>query len=81
MLTPDAQMKPAVPVITHPSAELGRREKSLLVGRDGFPARVEDTGDAMGGQQVSADKTVAALLQELIELQRETLNWMQENIR
>ena len=80
MLSPDAQMLPVVPVIPHPRAEMGRREKSLIVGRDGFPAKVEDSGDSGGGDLRTSSRSLESLLTELIAEVRELKEFVQENM-
>ena len=77
--TPDAPTY--VPVRPHAQAEPGKRQKVVLTNRQAFPAEVEDTGNRLGGMQLTRDKDLASLLAELIVVQREMLEFLQDNLK
>lgn len=67
-------------VNAHPNAQEGPRQKSVIVGRDGFPAGIDNVPDFMGGPMKTRDADLAALLIELITEVRELKEYVQENI-
>ena len=68
-------------IVPSSKAAPGPRTKTVLTGRDGLPARVDDTADEMGGAQRVSDRELLEAVRELTQQLRELREFLFSQVR